>query len=319
MDARTPAPISPAARAAADRRRISGELRRAARAGMLQLHFQPRVGLASGQVLGAEALLRWPHPSRGMILPGQFIPVAEASDLIVEIGGWVMREAALEAARWPDPRTTVAVNVSPRQLRDGALLGQIAESLEVSGLPPERLEIELTESVLMDSDPDVLLCLAAIRDLGVGVALDDFGTGWASLAMLKRLPLTTIKLDRTFLAEVPGQAEDAAIARAVGAIGRALHLAVVAEGIETEEQRCFVLGIGCEEAQGYLFGRPAPAEALRARLAAPALTESLAGALRGTAPDGAPGRDGQGDAHRRQCAAGSPAGGRGRSPSGVPA
>jgi EAL domain-containing protein (putative c-di-GMP-specific phosphodiesterase class I) len=260
--------------AAGLKRRLALELRQSLESGGLAVHYQPRVTLHDGAPCGAEALLRWHHPRRGPIPPSVFIPVAEASDLIVDIGGWVLREATREAARWPaegTPSTAsdgsiISVNVSARQLQGGILLHQVSQALEESGLAPERLELELTESMLIDGSVDTLMVLAGVRDLGVGLALDDFGTGYASLALLKRLPLTTIKLDRGFVRDLPHDIEDTAICRAVRSIAGALRLEVVAEGVETEDQRAFLSGIGCEEAQGYLFGRPAAAESVRAKL-----------------------------------------------------
>ena len=251
------------------KRKLARELREALEADALTLHYQPRVTLEDGLTSGAEALLRWHHPKRGNIPPGLFIPIAETSDLITEIGGWVLRHATREAAGWatsPAQPAIVSVNVSARQLRGGVILNQLARALEESGLPPERLELELTESMLIDGSVDTLLTLAAIRDIGVNLALDDFGTGFASLSVLKRLPLSTIKLDRACVRDLPHGAEDTAIVRAVQGIATALKLDVVAEGVETEEQRAFLSGIGCEEAQGYLFGRPAAPEALRKAL-----------------------------------------------------
>ena len=256
------------------RRKLSLDLREALETDKLTLHYQPRVTLDDGRACGAEALLRWNHPKRGSIPPGLFIPIAEASDLITDIGGWVLCQATREAAGWlqnpalKQVSAVVSVNVSARQLRAGVLLDQVARALDESGLPPERLELELTESMLVDGSTDTLLTLAAIRDLGVGLALDDFGTGYASLSVLKRLPLNTIKLDRAFIRDLPHDAEDTAIVRAVQQIASALKLEVVAEGVETEDQRAFLTGIGCEEAQGYLFGRPASAEHMRRTLRA---------------------------------------------------
>jgi EAL domain-containing protein (putative c-di-GMP-specific phosphodiesterase class I) len=269
--------LSPALESAAGllsrnlKRRLALELRHSLETGGLSLHYQPRVILESGRTSGAEALLRWHHPKRGNIPPATFIPLAETSELITDIGGWVLRQATREAAGWTPPQPgraapVVSVNVSARQLRQGRLLAQVSRALEESGLPPERLELELTESMLVDGSPDTLLTLAAIRDLGVGLALDDFGTGYASLSVLKRLPLTTLKLDRAFVRDLPHDAEDTAIVRAVQGIASALKLEVVAEGVETEDQRAFLSGIGCEEAQGYLFGRPAAPELLRRTL-----------------------------------------------------
>lgn len=229
------------------------------------LHFQPRLSLESGIQVGAEALLRWPHRKRGFISPATFIPIAEQTSQITPIGGWVLRTACIEAARWSG--TSVSVNVSARQLEDQVLLSQVAEALDASGLMPECLELELTESLLVDVSLDTLLTLSAIRDLGVGIALDDFGTGFASLAMLKRLPLTVMKLDRSLVRDLPADREDAAIVRAIIDTGHALGLTVVAEGIETETQRAFLAGTGCDEGQGYLFSHPLPADGLRAHLA----------------------------------------------------
>jgi EAL domain-containing protein (putative c-di-GMP-specific phosphodiesterase class I) len=254
--------LTPNARSeAADRRRLEQDLRQALSLNHLVLHYQPRIALVDGARVGAEALIRWPHRKRGMLLPAAFLPMAERSTLISRIGGWVTRTACTEAANWPD-RGVVSVNVSPRQLADGALLDQVAEALEISGLPPDRLELELTESTLLDLNVEVLLTLSAIRDLGVGLALDDFGTGYASLGMLKRLPLTTIKLDRSLIRTVPGDRDEVAIVRAGLETGHALGLVVVAEGVETEEQMAFLTAMGCDEAQGYLFNHPLPASQL---------------------------------------------------------
>ena len=249
---------------AADRRRMERELRAATATGALVLHYQPRLCLASGAIEVNEALIRWPDRKRGLIPPSSFIPLAERNDLINLIGAWVLIEACTEAAGWGVHR--LSVNVSARQLQSGVLLGQLAMALERSSLPPDCLELELTESMLVDGSADTLLALSAIRDLGVGLALDDFGTGFASLSMLKRLPLTVMKLDRSLIRELPFNREDAAIVRAVIGTGHAMRLTVVAEGIETEAQRAFLSGIGCDEGQGYLFSYPLPAAQLRSKL-----------------------------------------------------
>lgn len=254
-----------AARAASppalDMRRIRAELEIATRDGAFILHYQPRVCLKNGEPVGAEALLRWVHRKRGMIAPASFLPAAEASGQITRIGGWVLEAACVEAATWQ--RGTVCVNVAAGQLRDGALLTQIGAALERSGLPPERLEVEFTESTLSDLDPDMLLTLSAIRDAGAGLVLDDFGTGHASLSLLKHVPLTAIKLDRSLIRGLPADLEDAAIARALTDMGHALGLTVVAEGVETEAQRSFLSATGCDEAQGFLLSPPAPADRVR--------------------------------------------------------
>ncbi|MDA8253058.1 MAG: EAL domain-containing protein [Rhodospirillales bacterium] len=252
--------------AATERRRLERDLALAVQQGRLLLHYQPRIVLASGQTRAAEALVRWPHRTRGLVSPTLFIPLAEQSSLILSIGGWVLRAACRQARQWQRP-WCVSVNVAARQITSGALLGQVAAALEESGLPPERLELELTESELIDVDAETLLALSAVRDLGVGLALDDFGSGHASLAVLRRLPLTVMKLDRSLLRDVPEHPEDTAVLRAVIALGHALGLSVVAEGIEREPQRAFLSGCGCDEGQGYLFSQPLPPEQLAAQMA----------------------------------------------------
>ncbi len=255
--------------AAAERRRLERDLAMAAQQQRLLLHYQPLLALASGEVRAAEALLRWPQRGQGMIAPSVFIPIAEESGQIVPIGGWVLRAACREARRWRQP-WAVSVNVSARQIAAGALLGQVAAALEESGLPPERLELELPESQMLAVDTETLLALSAVRDLGVGLALDDFGTGQTSLSVLKRLPLTAMKLDRSLVRGLPADREDAAIARALIATAHALGLSVVAEGIETEAQRAFLAAAGCDDGQGYLFSEPLPPERLPVRLGAAA-------------------------------------------------
>ena len=248
-------------------RRLRRDLTEAATHDGFVLHYQPRVNLRSGVVTGAEALIRWPHRRRGLMPAGSFIPVAEQIGLITDIGAWVLRAACQAAHGW-SRSIRIAVNVSARQLHDQELLRQIGESLASSGLDPERLEIELSEAILLDDDLDTLLALSAIRDLGVGITLDDFGAGVASLSMLKRLPLEQIKLDRALIRTLPDNAEDVAIVQAIIDTGHALGLAVVAEGIETETQRSLLAAMGCDHGQGYLFSHPLPEEQFRARLLA---------------------------------------------------
>ncbi len=252
------------------RRRLEQDLRQALARRELVLHYQPRLALATGTIKSAEALSRWQHRRRGAVPPSVFIPMAEQSDLIVEIGGYVLESACRDAFTWPcgpdGVFAAVSVNVSARQFERAALLGQVAHALDITGLPPERLELELTESMLVDGSVETLLLLSAIRDLGVGLALDDFGTGYASLSMLKRLPLTAMKLDRSLVRDLPRDREDAAICRAVVETGHALGLITVAEGIETEAQRSFLAGIGCDEGQGWLFAPAVPLEQIRHRI-----------------------------------------------------
>ncbi len=250
---------------AANHRLLERELQAATAAGLLILHYQPRFCLATGEIVANEALVRWRHRKQGLILPGTSVPVAERSDSINLIGGWMLAEACREAACWNTAR--LSVNVSTRQLQSGVLLPQLAAALQQSDLPPDRLELELTESSLADSSIDTLLALSAIRDQGIGLALDGFGTGSVSQSMLKRLPLTAIKLDCSLVCE-PMSREDAASVRAVVEAGRAMRLTTVAEGIETEAQRAFLSGIGCEEGQGSLFSDPLPPRQLRPMLGA---------------------------------------------------
>jgi len=248
------------------RRRLEQDLRQAIAQETFTLFYQPRICGHGGGIVGAEALVRWSHRRRGLVSPAFFIPLAEQNGMIVPIGAFVLRAACQEAMQWSDQQAIISVNVSARQLTDRALLPQVATALEQSGLPPERLEIELTESMLLHVDSDTLFALSALRDLGVGLALDDFGTGFASLGMLRRLPLTAMKLDRSLIRELPTDREDVAIVRAAVQTGHAMGLRVVAEGVETEAQRDFLLNIGCDECQGYLFARPMLGEDFRALL-----------------------------------------------------
>ncbi len=250
-------------RQAAARRKAEREFRRAVERQEFTLHYQPRHCLSSGGITGVEALVRWPKQKQAV---EAFIPLAERTGLITPLGGWVLNEACCAAAAWPGGSVKVSVNVSARQIEADALLGQVAEALDRSGLCGDRLELELTESMLIGSDMETLLMLSALRDLGVGLALDDFGTGYASLSMLKRLPLTAMKLDRSLVQDVPHDREDTAIVRAIVDTGHALGLTVVAEGVEFEEQRAFLAGIGCDEGQGFLFSQPVPLDRLQAML-----------------------------------------------------
>lgn len=258
--------ITPDIRAeAADRRRMERELAAATREGRLALHYQPRLMLESGRPVGAEALIRWPHRKRGLISQGMFLPIAERSGQVVEIGAWALVTACQDAAAWPET-SVVAVNIAACHLAAPSLLGHVAAALETSGLPPERLELGIGERVLQDVDSDVFLALAAVRDLGVGLAVDDFGCAVGSLTMLRRLPLTMLRLDRALVRDLVGEHELLAITRAVTGTGHALGLRVGAVGIETERQRVVLTECGCDEGQGPLFGHPMIAGRLVARL-----------------------------------------------------
>ncbi|HQT78163.1 MAG TPA: EAL domain-containing protein [Rhodopila sp.] len=243
-------------------------LRSALSRGELELHFQPLVALRSGAVTCVEALTRWRHPVRGWVMPADFIPVAEETGLIAPIGEWALRAACHEAVSWSQP-IRVAVNLSPVQFRDPGLVPAVTSALTESGLAPGRLELEITESVLLDDNEANLAILHQLRALGVRIVLDDFGTGFSSLSYLLRFPFDKIKIDRSFVVGLPGQDQSFAIVCAIVSMGRSLGIAIAAEGVETAEQLDVLRSRGCNEAQGYLFSRPVPACDL------PALLERL--------------------------------------------
>jgi diguanylate cyclase (GGDEF)-like protein/PAS domain S-box-containing protein len=239
------------------RQALKLSMREALTKGEFEVHYQALVKLASGRITAFEALVRWRHPERGMIAPTEFIPIAEETGLITEIGEWVLREACRECAAWPDG-IAVAVNLSPVQFRVGHLVDRVRDALEESGLCPSRLQLEITESVLLGNDDMNLRTLQQIRQVGVKIAMDDFGTGYSSLGYLRSFPFDKIKLDRSFIADLP-DGKSLAIMRAVAGIGKALAIATTVEGVETEAQLQAVTREGFDEAQGYLFARPVPA------------------------------------------------------------
>jgi diguanylate cyclase (GGDEF)-like protein/PAS domain S-box-containing protein len=247
-------------------------LRRALSRDELKVHYQPEVDLRSGEIIGVEALVRWDRPGHGLVTAASFVPIAEESGLIVELGGRVLSRAAMDAARWhsqfPDRPIVVRVNLSARQLADPALIDEVHSVLSMVNLPEGTLWFELTETVLMSDTPTVRANVAGIRRLGLPIAIDDFGSGYSSLAYLKRLPAAAIKIDRGFVSPLPGSVEDAAIVQAVVALGGSLDASVIAEGVETEAQRDMLLDLGCTRAQGFLFGGAVPAIAIDERLAA---------------------------------------------------
>jgi EAL domain-containing protein (putative c-di-GMP-specific phosphodiesterase class I) len=238
---------------------IAAGLPRALDRGELFLDYQPQVDARSGRVVAVEALLRWRHPDRGLISPAVFIPAAEFTGLIVPIGEWVLRAACLQSRRWLDAGLApvrMAVNLSARQFSDERLAPRVEEALDGAGLEPPDLELEITES-MMARDPDAAVrIVAALRASGVRLMIDDFGTGYSSLASLKRFPIDGLKLDRAFVAHLPDDPYDATITRAVVAIACDLGLDLVAEGVETDDQRLFLTELGCGLLQGYLTGRP---------------------------------------------------------------
>ncbi|MBO9558481.1 MAG: EAL domain-containing protein, partial [Caulobacter sp.] len=239
------------------RRALEIDLRSALRNDELKLFFQPLIGAKAHETIGFEALLRWRHPRRGLVGPDDFIECAEQWGLICKIGEWVLNEACRQAALWPAP-LKVAVNLSPHQFAAGDLVEQVRAALTASGLPPSRLELEITEGLLLRDTAGTLEQLRALKDLGVRIAMDDFGTGYSSLAYLWRFPFDKIKIDRTFVAEMAGNPAIADILRTITLLGRTLNLEVTAEGVETADQARILEDMRCDQFQGYLFGRPMP-------------------------------------------------------------
>jgi diguanylate cyclase (GGDEF)-like protein len=236
----------------------------------LVVHFQPEISVASGAIVGVEALVRWERPGHGMVSPGDFIPIAEETGLIVPIGKWVLHEACAQAKTFDDGRLVIRVNVSARQLAEPGLADTVKDALAASGLPPERLVLEVTESVVLEDGDRSVAALQALRDIGVGVSLDDFGTGYCSLSYLRRLPIDSLKIDRSFVRGLGHEADDDSIVTSVIDLARSLGVSVVAEGVETEEQLAGLRARGCDTMQGFLFAKPGPAEAVAALMAQPA-------------------------------------------------
>ncbi|WP_022721871.1 bifunctional diguanylate cyclase/phosphodiesterase, partial [Rhodopseudomonas sp. B29] len=239
------------------RRKIETELRAALQNDVLRPYYQPLIGLGDGRITGCEALVRWPHPERGMISPAEFIPVAEDTGLINAIGAQILRSACMDAAAWPDD-VRVAVNLSPLQFRIGNLLSVVMDALKQSGLPPRRLELEITETLLLEKSPQVLATLHALRALGVRISMDDFGTGYSSLSYLRSFPFDKIKIDQSFVRGLADNRESQAIMRAIINLGKGLGVTITAEGVENEDEVAWLRAEGCQEAQGYLFSQARP-------------------------------------------------------------
>jgi diguanylate cyclase (GGDEF)-like protein len=249
--------------ASKERLELEADLRHALQEGMLEVHYQPQVDLLGGRVIGAEALCRWKHPERGEVPPGSFIPIAEDAGLIGELGEWVLRQACRQARRWQDDGAglkSISVNVASQQIQRGGFVETVQRVLEETNLAPERLELEVTEGVIMEQAESAIDTLIELSRIGVTLSIDDFGTGYSSLAYLKRLPIHKLKIDRSFIRDLPDDEEDIAITRAIVALANSLVLPVIAEGVETEAQRAFLQELGCQQAQGYLYGRPVPAD-----------------------------------------------------------
>jgi diguanylate cyclase (GGDEF)-like protein/PAS domain S-box-containing protein len=242
---------------AQSRRKIETDLRDAIQNDVLRPYYQPLVDLATGRITGFEALVRWPHPERGMISPADFIPVAEETGLINALGGLMLHRACMDAALWPDD-VRVAVNLSPLQFRAGNLLSQVMESLKRSGLPARRLELEITETLLLEKSSEVLATLHALRALGVRISMDDFGTGYSSLSYLRSFPFDKIKIDQSFVRGLGSNLDAQAIVRAIISLGAGLGVTITAEGVETEDELRCLRAEGCQEGQGFLFSRARP-------------------------------------------------------------
>ena len=247
---------------AEERLAMHSNLRRALDAGQFVLHYQPQIEIASGRLVGAEALLRWNHPTLGLVLPGRFIPVAEESGLIVPIGEWVLREACREAANWQRqgmPDVVVAVNLSALQFKRGEIEMSVTRALDESGLDPALLELELTESILIHDTENVLATVMRLKHMGLKLSIDDFGTGYSSLAYLKRFKVDKLKIDQSFIRDLAKDSDDAAIVRAIVQMARSLGLRTIAEGVEDRHVLDHLRLYRCDEAQGYFFSRPVPA------------------------------------------------------------
>jgi diguanylate cyclase (GGDEF)-like protein/PAS domain S-box-containing protein len=244
------------------RRKMEMDMRKALVGKEFELYYQPLVNLQTNEINGFEALLRWNHPKRGMISPADFIPMAEETGLIVPLGEWVLKAACYEAVNWPD-HIKVAVNLSPTQLNNRNLLGVVTGALAESGMPARRLQLEITETVLLQNTFATLATLHELHKLGVQIALDDFGTGYSSLSYLRSFPFDKIKIDRSFIQDMSDSVEPAAIVQAVANLAKCLKMDSTAEGVETQQQADMLQSMGCTEMQGYLFSRPRPAHEIR--------------------------------------------------------
>ena len=234
---------------------VEHELRLALGREEFEVVYQPQYDLATERQCGSEALIRWHHPVHGKIAPGHFISVAEETGLIVPLGEWVLRRACSDAVNWPEP-LFVSVNLSPVQFRDGDVAETVAQVLKETGLPPERLELEITESLLINDTEEVLGKLNRLRELGVDIAMDDFGTGYSSLSYLARFPFSKIKIDRQFIRNMTRDPAMRAIVKTIIALGKSLDVTITAEGVETQEQAAMLREFGCPQVQGFLYGYP---------------------------------------------------------------
>jgi EAL domain-containing protein (putative c-di-GMP-specific phosphodiesterase class I) len=247
---------------AVERQSLEGSLRHAIERGEFLLHYQPKVNLFTGQITGAEALIRWQHPDRGLVSPAQFVPIAEDCGLILPIGRWVLREACKQAREWQCaglPFKRVSINVSATEFRGKTFLEEVSTTLRETGLEARYLDLELTEGVLMQNAKSTASVLQELKRMGVHLAVDDFGTGYSSLSYLRQFPIDVLKIDQSFVRQISGDPNDSAIVRAIIDMGKNLKQRVIAEGIETHEQLALLQSWHCAEGQGYLFSRPVPA------------------------------------------------------------
>jgi EAL domain-containing protein (putative c-di-GMP-specific phosphodiesterase class I) len=259
---------------ALERLELESDLRHALEQGEFILYYQPQFSGDGKRLIGAEALLRWQHPRRGLVPPNDFIPVLEELGLVVQVGDWVLAEACRQFMAWQRAEVRlpkISINLSARQFVDGQLEQRVAETLRSSGIAAGSLELEMTESMLMQDVDQALSTLVRLKQLGVGIAIDDFGTGYSSLNYLKQFPIDVLKIDRSFVDGLPDGEQDAQIARAIIAMAHSLNLAVIAEGVETQAQLDFLRDHDCDEIQGYLLGRPMPAAQFAAQFSGTAL------------------------------------------------
>jgi EAL domain-containing protein (putative c-di-GMP-specific phosphodiesterase class I) len=264
--------FAPALQAAVNSRaEMEDDLRQAIEGKQFQLYYQPQ--LERGRLIAAEALIRWKHPRRGMLAPGCFIPLAEETGLILPMGNWVLESACNQLAAWADRKETanltLSVNISAKQLRRTDFAESVLRTLSASGANPHRLMLELTESMLLHDVEEIIGTMKELKSHGLQFSLDDFGTGYSSLSYLKRLPLDQLKIDRAFVQDLLDDASGRAIAHAIISLGQFMGLSVIAEGVETEEQRELLVDLGCDSYQGFLFSRPLPIEEFQLLLSAP--------------------------------------------------
>ena len=267
--------------------KLEADLRRALERGEFLLHYQPKVDIASGRVIGCEALVRWQHPERGLVSPGSFIPLAEETGLIVPLGAWVLREACAQARKWLEEGLDIgkiAVNLSARQFAQSDLIDQVQKTLETNGLDPAILDLELTESMIMHDPARAAETMHRLKVIGIGLCLDDFGTGYSSLNYLRRFPVDYLKIDRSFILDVTTDPSGAAVTRSIVAIAHSLGIAAVAEGVDSWEQFDFLVGSQCDALQGFLFSRPLVASEFARLLRAGRTLARDAGAAKTEAP-----------------------------------